>query len=238
MTAESGGILATTEELLAKIRNLILQDRLEIWLAASAVIYLLGFLSLIGWLLARAVLTATNYFPAGGYRYVCYAFCAGFLIIQAGRHVSHVRNGALESSVNTTNNNDDKNESLAAAAASQLRQTPALPPVGEATVCPLREEQNQTSPARPHLAQLPYFFLPFTAARARHFLMKTDLQSCPRKLHIRIIERSESDKGSRIHELLLKFYTYISGLSQYFASWMFGIWQGEGVPVLNNDLRS
>jgi len=60
VTAESGGILATTEELLAKIRNLVLQDRLEIWLAASAVIYLLGFLFLIGWLLARAVLTAIN----------------------------------------------------------------------------------------------------------------------------------------------------------------------------------
>jgi hypothetical protein len=228
ITAESGGILATTEELLAKIRNLILQDRLEIWLAASAVIYLLGFLSLIGWLLARAVLTAINYFPSGRYRYVCYAFCAGFLIMQAGRHVSHVRNVALESSVNTTNNHDDKNESLAAAAASQLRQTPALPPVG--TVCPLREEQNQTAPAGPHLAELPYFLLPFTAARARYFLVKTDLQSCPRKRHIRFIERSESDKGSRIQELLLKFYTYISGLSQYFASWMFGIWPGKERP--------
>jgi hypothetical protein len=233
VTAESGGILASTEEVLAKIRNLILQDRPEIWLAASAVIYLLGFLSLIGWLLARAVLTAINYFPAGRYRYVCYAFYAGFLIIQAGRHVSPVRNVALQSSMNTTNiHNDDKNESLAAA--SQLRQTPALLPVGETTVCPLREGQNQTSPARPHLAQLPNFLLPFTAARARYFLMKTDLQSCPRKRHIRFIERSESDKGSRIHELLLKFYTYISGLSQYFASWMFGIWQGEA--VLNNGL--
>jgi hypothetical protein len=231
MTAESGGILATTEELLAKIRNLILQDRLEIWLAASAVIYLLGFLFLIGWLLARAVLTAINYFPAGRYLYVCFAFCAGFLIIQAGRHESPVRNVALQSSVNTTNNHNDENESLTAAA-SQLRLTPALPPGGEAIVCPLREEQNQTD--RPHLAQRPYFFLPFTAARARYFLMKTDLQSCPRKRHIRFIERSESDKGSRIHELLLKFYTYISGLSQYFASWMFGIWQGEA--VLNNGL--
>jgi hypothetical protein len=228
ITAESGGILATTEELLAKIRNLILQDRLEIWLAASAVIYLLGFLFLIGWILARAVLTAINYFPSGRYRYVCYAFCAGFLIIKARWHVSPVRNVALQSSMNTTNNHD-KNESLAAT--NQLRQTPALPPV---SVCPLREEQNQTSPAGPHSAELPYFLLPFTAARARYFLMKTDLQSCPRKLHIRIIERSESDKGSRIHQLLLKFYTYISGLSQYFASWMFMIWQGEA--VLNNDM--
>jgi hypothetical protein len=134
--------------------------------------------------------------------------------------------------MNTTNNQNDENESLAADI--QLRQTPALPPVGEATVCPLRQEQNQTSPARTHLAELPYFLLPFTAARARYFLMKTDIQSCPRKRQIRFIERSENDKGSRIHELLLKFYTYISGLSQYFASWMFGIWQGEA--VLNNDL--
>jgi ABC-type multidrug transport system fused ATPase/permease subunit len=234
MTAESGGILATTEELLTKIRNLILQDRLEIWLAASAVIYLLGFLFLIGWLLARAVFTAINYFTAGRYRYVCYAFCAGFLIMQAGRHESPVRNVALQSSMNTTNNHDDKNESLAAPAASPLRQTAALPPVGEATVCPLREERNQTSQALPHLAQLPDVLLPFTAARARYFLMKTDLQSCPRKRQIRFIERSENDKESHIHELLLKFYTYISGLSQYFASWMFGIWQGEA--VLNNDL--
>jgi hypothetical protein len=186
--------------------------------------YLLGFLFLLIWLLARAVLTAMHYFSAGYCRYVCYAFCAGFLIIQAGLYVSLVRNVELESSINTTNNHNDVNESLADC---QFHKTPALlpvsaVPVGDATACPLRQEYNQTSPNRPQLVQVPFFFLPRPAARARHFIMKTDLQPFPRK---RYVEHSESDKRSGIHQLLLKFYSYLSTfLSQYFASWMFAIW--------------
>jgi len=223
-TVEAAGILTATEEMLARISGLLLQDRLEIWIAAAAVIYLFGCLCLIGWLLKRVFLTILDYFPVA--RFVCITVCGSLLLIHVGLNVYSVRNSDAKITATMTKqliNQTEVSEILTC----DVQPSP-LPvcavPNETAPIYFGQQEQSKTSPYRPHLVNVPlHYVLPFPAASLKYFFTSMDLRlkSCPR---IRYIKRSDNDKESYFYHLLLKVYSYVATLMpKSFLDWFFGM---------------
>ena len=218
---ESVGLLAASEVMLTHLRDLVMQDRLELWLAAAAVFYLLGCLCLIGWVMCRGVQSVCNRCPSA------IGIGISLLLLLITLYSANLTQRTYQQhhgSVETTAGKDYRTTAV------QQRDITLLmaPTVSTSTspVCAVQKVQSDVcKPQHRHPASLPAALIPtvhfystlsysapgFTAIKN----VVLDVLQCRVSPHracpLRDIERP-SRSSSRLYSLLHRLYSYIVAL--------------------------